>query len=76
MRRIRLGGANAYVLDADGGFVLIDTGTPENRKVLDAALRAMGCGPGTLRLVVPTHGDYDHAGNAAYLRATWGPRSP
>ncbi len=27
-----------------------------------------GCRPGDLRLVILTHGDFDHAGNAAYLR--------
>jgi glyoxylase-like metal-dependent hydrolase (beta-lactamase superfamily II) len=31
-----------------------------------------GCTPGKLRLVVLTHGDVDHAGNAAYLRAKYG----
>ena len=68
IRIIRLGGVNCYLVAAVAGFVLIDSGTPEKRKALDAELEDAGCRPGTLRLIVLTHGDYDHAGNAAYLR--------
>lgn len=32
------------------------------------ALQAAGCQPGDLRLVLLTHGDFDHTGNGAYLR--------
>lgn len=68
IRTIRVGGTNCYLLAAVDGFVLIDSGTPRKRKTLDAGLASAGCRPGTLRLIVLTHGDYDHAGNAAYLR--------
>jgi glyoxylase-like metal-dependent hydrolase (beta-lactamase superfamily II) len=57
---------------AEDGFVLIDTGKPERREGLEARLRHAGCAPGDLRLIVLTHGDYDHAGNAAYLRDAYG----
>ena len=69
---IRLGGVNCYLATVDGGFVLIDTGTPKKRARLEAALEQAGCRPGNLKLVALTHGDYDHAGNAAYLRDTYG----
>ena len=68
IRTIRLGGVNCYIVAAVDGFVLIDSGTPEKREALDTELESAGCGPGTLRLIVLTHGDYDHAGNAAHLR--------
>jgi hydroxyacylglutathione hydrolase len=71
IRTIRLGGVNCYLVAAVDGFILIDSGTPEKRKALDAQLENAGCGHGTLRLLVLTHGDYDHAGNAAYLRAKY-----
>ena len=67
-RIIRLRGVNCYLVATAEGFVLIDTGTPEKRGALDAELERAGCRPGALRLIVLTHGDYDHAGNAAYLR--------
>jgi glyoxylase-like metal-dependent hydrolase (beta-lactamase superfamily II) len=70
--RIALGGVNAYLLTAADGFVLIDTGTPETRDSIDSQLANAGCGPGRLRLIVITHGDYDHAGNAVFLREKHG----
>ena len=69
---IGLAGVNAYLVGAEGGFVLVDTGKPEKRADLAARLESAGCRPGDLRLIVLTHGDYDHAGNAAYLRERYG----
>jgi glyoxylase-like metal-dependent hydrolase (beta-lactamase superfamily II) len=67
-----LGAVNCYLVDTGTGFVLIDTGSPNRRRELDAALARAGCRPGDLRLIVITHGDFDHIGNAAYLRARTG----
>jgi glyoxylase-like metal-dependent hydrolase (beta-lactamase superfamily II) len=66
---ITLGGANCYLVKTgDGGFVLIDTGFPMKRSSLEKELEGAGCKPGNLVLIVITHGDFDHTGNAAYLR--------
>ena len=72
MTTICLASVNSYLLRAADGFILIDTGKPEKRLQLESRLRGTGCVPGDLRLIVLTHGDYDHAGNAAYLRRTFG----
>jgi hydroxyacylglutathione hydrolase len=72
IRAIRLGGVNCYLATVDGGFVLIDTSAPEKRARVEAELEKAGCRPGNLRLIALTHGDYDHAGNAAYLRDKFG----
>lgn len=69
---ICLASVNSYLLRARAGFVLVDTCKPEKREELEARLRDAGCAPGDLRLIVLTHGDYDHAGNAAYLRRVFG----
>ncbi|MBN1631819.1 MAG: MBL fold metallo-hydrolase [Thermoleophilia bacterium] len=74
MVRIGLGEFNCYLVLARDGFVLVATGRPEKRAMLDAALGRAGCRPGDLGLIVITHGDCDHAGNAAYLRDTFGAR--
>ena len=66
--RIALGGVNCYLAAAGEGFVLIDTGYPEKRAAVEVALERAGCRAGDLKLIVITHGDYDHAGNAVYLR--------
>ena len=63
---------NAYLVETDTGFVLIDTGYISNRTRLDKMLRAAGCRPGDLKLIVVTHGDPDHSSNAAYLREEYG----
>jgi hydroxyacylglutathione hydrolase len=65
---MNLGQVNCYLIAAGAGFVLVDTGGSNSRAQVDAALGAAGCGPGRLRLIFLTHGDFDHTGNAAYLK--------
>lgn len=69
---IDLGFVNAYLLRAGAGFVLVDTGIGSQRARLERALAAAGCAPGDLALVVITHADMDHAGNAKVFQAEWG----
>ncbi|MGY5859361.1 MAG: MBL fold metallo-hydrolase [Candidatus Thorarchaeota archaeon] len=64
--RIESGGVNCYLVETDNGFVLIDTGYAKHRDIIDAALTEAGCDD--LKLIVLTHGDFDHVGNCAYLR--------
>jgi glyoxylase-like metal-dependent hydrolase (beta-lactamase superfamily II) len=64
----RLGHVNCYLLKTEAGFVLIDTGSSNQRAVLERELLNAGCRPGNLKLIVLTHGDFDHTGNAACLR--------
>ena len=69
---MRMGNVNCYLLRNEAGFFLIDTGSSSARKQLLSELANAGCIPGSLRLVLLTHGDFDHTGNAAYLRSTFG----
>ena len=69
---LRMGRVNCYLIHSDSGFVLIDTGGSNSRKELLKELERLGCKPGSLRLIALTHGDFDHTGNAAYLRAAFG----
>jgi hydroxyacylglutathione hydrolase len=64
----RLGDVNCYLIENSAGFFLIDTGCSNNRTHLDTKLESAGCQTGNLKLIVLTHGDFDHTGNAAYLR--------
>ncbi len=68
----RLGSVNCYLVKTDAGYILIDTGSSNQRAVLEQELRNTGCQPGELKLIVLTHGDFDHTGNAAYLRGKFG----
>jgi len=70
----RLGSVNCYVVETGSGFVLIDTGASNRRKDVEKELEGVGCKPGDLKLIILTHGDFDHTGNAAYLRRRFGAR--
>ncbi len=63
-----MGTVNVYLLRAGDAFVLVDTGAPNARNRLHKNLESLGCLPGKLKLIVITHGDFDHTGTAAYLR--------
>ena len=65
---ISLDFVNAYLLKAKEGFVLIDTGLPYQWEMLEKELISAGCLPDKLKLVVITHGDWDHTGNVTNLR--------
>ena len=68
---LRLGTVNCYLAKTTSGYVLIDTGPSNRRADLEAKLARAGCTPGTLDLILLTHGDFDHTGNAAYLAKTF-----
>jgi hydroxyacylglutathione hydrolase len=68
----KLGSVNCYLVETGAGYVLIDTGGSNKRSELDRELRSAGCEPGNLRLILLTHGDFDHTGSAAYLRKKFG----
>ncbi|MFC2029188.1 MBL fold metallo-hydrolase [Chloroflexota bacterium] len=68
----RLGSVNCYLLETGAGFLIIDTGASNGRRQLESELEAADCRPGDLNLIVLTHGDFDHTGNAAYLREAYG----
>lgn len=59
---------NSYLVRTDGGFFLIDTGFSNSRHRLESELERHGCQPGNLKLILLTHGDFDHIGNATHIR--------
>ena len=65
-------GVNCYLVKTDTGYILIDTGLYARRADLVEELERAGCKPGNLKLIIITHGDLDHTGNCAFLRAKYG----
>jgi glyoxylase-like metal-dependent hydrolase (beta-lactamase superfamily II) len=65
---IELGFVNAFLVRTKDGFVLIDTGLAQQWEKLEIELKSAGCLPDKLKLVVITHGDFDHTGNCAKLQ--------
>ena len=70
----RLGTVNCYLIKTKTGYILVDTGCSNRRTDLEKELKSAGCKPGNLNLIVLTHGDFDHTGNAAYLRKEFNTR--
>ena len=67
IHRIRCGNVNCYIVENGSGGVLVDTGRREfARRVLEACRRYR------VRLIVLTHGHFDHAENAAFLSEALG----
>ncbi len=69
---INLGFVNAFLLHSADGCILIDTGVPRQWPQLENDLVQAGCLPERLKLVIVTHGDFDHAGNCAELQSKYG----
>lgn len=67
---INLEKVNCYLIEMEKGFILVDTGFSKSRSVLDEFLLNKGITPENqkLKLIILTHGDFDHTGNARYLK--------
>jgi len=61
------GMGNCYIVSGENGAVLVDTGTAKFRDTLLEKCRAAD-----VRLILLTHGHYDHVQNAAYLAEALG----
>jgi hydroxyacylglutathione hydrolase len=66
-----MGTVNSYLLQDKTDYLLIDSGSSNARRFLMDELAAAGCDPGSLKLVILTHGDFDHSGNAAHLQRNY-----
>jgi hydroxyacylglutathione hydrolase len=64
---LKLSDVYAYLIKTERGFFLVDTGMTNARGRLVEELEHLDCKPGDLKLILLTHGDFDHTGNAKYL---------
>jgi hydroxyacylglutathione hydrolase len=68
---LNLSSVNCYLVQTGDGFALVDTGMTNARRQLEQTLRQYCPQPGDIKLTLLTHGDFDHTGNARYLRDTY-----
>ena len=68
IKTIELTFVNAFLVRVNEGFILIDTGLSMHWGKLDSELVSAGCLPDKLKLIILTHGDFDHTGNCVKLR--------
>lgn len=65
-------GLSAILIAGDGGLVLLDGGLEQSAAVIDANIRKLGFKTQDVRLIVNSHGHYDHAGGIAALQRASG----
>ena len=68
---ITLKEVNCYLIKIENGYVLIDTSFTSQREALESRLDELELKTGDLNLIILTHGDFDHVGNAAFLRTKY-----
>ena len=70
--QISLGMVNVFLVEADDGLVLVDTGMEEDGAQILEALRRLGHGPTEVRHIVLTHCHADHTRGAAAIQQATG----
>ena len=69
---IPLGFDNSYLIRERQGALLIDAGTPGQAKTFGKALDEVGVLPAEVKLIVITHGHWDHIGSARDIKEMTG----
>ncbi len=65
-------GLSAILIVGDAGLVLLDGGLEQSAARIDASIRKLGFRTEDVRLIVNSHGHYDHAGGIAALQRATG----
>lgn len=71
IHRVRLGYDNCYLIQNDG-IVMIDGGAPGKSGAFEKALRKLTINPRDVKLIVLTHGHWDHVGSAKAVKEITG----
>ena len=67
-------GLSVILITSDTGHILIDAGLPESAPQIVAHIRALGFSVEDIKLIVNSHGHFDHAGGIAELQRLSGAR--
>ena len=63
---------SVHIIDTGDGLIMVDTGYPHMRERIIENMRAVGLDPEDLRLLLITHGHWDHTGSADEYRRRYG----
>ncbi len=68
---LRLGINRSYIIK-DKGIIMVDAGPPRKIKRIQIFLKEQLINPNEIKLIVATHGDFDHIGSAKELKELTG----
>ena len=63
---------SVHLIDTGAGLILIDTGYPFMRSALLQNMKELGFNPADIRILLHSHGHYDHFGNTMFLKSLSG----
>ena len=69
---VGFGHANVFFIRTEEGYILVDAGMPADPEKLDEVFATAGVEPGSIRLIIVSHGHLDHMGSVAYAKETTG----
>jgi glyoxylase-like metal-dependent hydrolase (beta-lactamase superfamily II) len=70
---ISMGVAQCFVIQ-DKGVIMIDVGAPGKIKLFLKSIERLGIKPNDIKLIIPTHGHWDHIGSAKDIKEITGAR--
>lgn len=65
-------GLSAILITTPAGMVLIDVGLPQNAALVEKNIQALGFKLSDVKILLTSHGHFDHAGGLAKLKADTG----
>ncbi len=68
VRIITLGITNCYLIKGEQGYILVDAGGLYKARSFVRKLRGLNIGPLDIKLIIVTHGHYDHVGSLAEIK--------
>ncbi|MFN2291700.1 MAG: MBL fold metallo-hydrolase [Anaerolineae bacterium] len=72
VQAVGFGHANVFFIRTGDGYILVDAGMPGDPERLDEVFATAGVDPGTIGLIVVTHGHMDHMGLTAHAKEITG----
>ena len=66
---------SVHLIDTGEGLILIDTGYPDMRQQILQSMRTLGFDPADIRILLHSHGHYDHIGSTMHFKALSGAKT-